>query len=265
MGCGAAAGYEVREDDAKAKRKKRKKLRQKPEDAESSDIGPGPRDYWELVRLLKSRPEEKTCKRLGMELEGMLMDLQEPSRGGPASSGCLFAAPCDWRRSSKGGGEPAEVTQPELLEWDALLCGPDGTPYEGGVYYLHLKFPTKYPQEAPMARFVTPVWHPNIDAESGKICLNVLQEEWSPTLNVSSLLLCISALLSQPDPEDPLNHAAAEMMHFKPSEFTSKARRWTDRYARDEGPLDFVLLLAEARALGAGNQGADDDPDDALK
>eukprot|EP00929_Paragymnodinium_shiwhaense_P039217 TRINITY_DN20627_c0_g1_i1.p1 TRINITY_DN20627_c0_g1~~TRINITY_DN20627_c0_g1_i1.p1 ORF type:complete len:260 (+),score=51.68 TRINITY_DN20627_c0_g1_i1:121-900(+) len=252
MGCGASAGYAIHadgeEDRGTASRSSKSKKRKKKlrDEAPKPPRAPaGPRDYWELVGLLRGCARVQACRRLAGELEGMLKDLRDASRGDAASGGCLFAAPCEFRHSGAGPEGEAAASSAELLEWDALLCGPEGTPYEGGTFYLRLCFPASYPHEPPVARFVTPVWHPNIDADTGKICLNVLAEEWDSLLTTPSLLMCISALLAQPDPEDPLNHQAAEMIHFKPREFVDKARRWTERHANEAGPLDFILLLAQ--------------------
>ena len=59
-------------------------------------------------------------------------------------------------------------------ELEALLVGPDDTPYAAGVFRLRVSVPPRYPFEPPRVRFVTPVYHPNIDSE-GRICLDTLK------------------------------------------------------------------------------------------
>jgi len=61
----------------------------------------------------------------------------------------------------------------------------------------------------PKVHFNTPIYHPNID-HLGRICLDILKKKWSPALQIRSVLLSIQALLSSPNPEDPLNNEAAE-------------------------------------------------------
>jgi len=60
--------------------------------------------------------------------------------------------------------------------FNVIIFGPDGSPYEGGLFHLELFLPEKYPIEPPKARFLTKIYHPNID-KLGRICLDVLKKE----------------------------------------------------------------------------------------
>jgi hypothetical protein len=57
------------------------------------------------------------------------------------------------------------VSEDDLLYWEALIQGPEGTPFEGGVFPAELKFPKDYPLAPPSMRFLGEVWHPN-----GTVC-----------------------------------------------------------------------------------------------
>ena len=61
----------------------------------------------------------------------------------------------------------------------------------------------------PKVRFVTKTYHPNID-KVGRICLDILKDKWSPALQIRTVLLSIQALLSCPNPDDPLDTGVAE-------------------------------------------------------
>lgn len=51
------------------------------------------------------------------------------------------------------------------------ILGPEGTPYEGGVFEIDIDIPKQYPFEPPKMKFSTKIWHPNISSQTGAICL----------------------------------------------------------------------------------------------
>ena len=53
------------------------------------------------------------------------------------------------------------VSEDDIFTWEAMIQGPDGTPYEGGVFPAELKFPKDYPLAPPTMKFLGEVWHPN--------------------------------------------------------------------------------------------------------
>ena len=61
---------------------------------------------------------------------------------------------------------------------------------------------------APKVRFLTKIYHPNVD-KVGRICLDILKDKWSPALQIRTVLLSIQALLSSPNPDDPLDNDVA--------------------------------------------------------
>eukprot|EP00494_Astrolonche_serrata_P009238 UN09289 len=72
------------------------------------------------------------------------------------------------------------------MHWDATVNGPENSPYEGGTYKLKITFPQNYPLRPPKLKFVTKIYHCNINHETGAICLDILKGKWSPVLTIST-------------------------------------------------------------------------------
>jgi ubiquitin-conjugating enzyme E2 D/E len=117
-----------------------------------------------------------------------------------------------------------------LFEWEAVILGPIGTPYEGGVFYLNISIPSNYPFKPPIVIFKTKIYHPNIN-NTGNICLDILKGNWSPALTISKILLSICSLLSDPNPNDPLVPEIANLLKSDPDLYFKTAKDWTSIYA----------------------------------
>lgn len=102
-------------------------------------------------------------------------------------------------------GITATPHEDNLRYFDVTIDGPESSPYEHGKFKLELYLPDEYPMIAPKVRFLTKIYHPNID-RLGRICLDVLKANWSPALQIRTILLSIQALLSSPNPDDRSNY-----------------------------------------------------------
>eukprot|EP00466_Bigelowiella_natans_P018350 jgi/Bigna1/58084/fgenesh1_pm.52_\ len=118
----------------------------------------------------------------------------------------------------------------DMFHWTATLMGPPNSPYDGGLFFLEVRFPPNYPFKPPMIRFQTRIYHCNINSK-GEICLDTLQNAWSPVLSISKILLSISSLLTDPNPEDPLVPDIAHLYKTNRQLHDDTARQWTRKYA----------------------------------
>lgn len=114
--------------------------------------------------------------------------------------------------------------------WRGVLLGPADSPYAGGTFHLGIQFPADYPFRPPHVYFNTRIYHPNINS-TGAICLDILKTQWSPVLTVGKLLLSISSLLTDPNPEDPLVAEIARQLKADRIAYEETARTWTRLYA----------------------------------
>ena len=124
----------------------------------------------------------------------------------------------------------AEIVDEDYYHWKGSLKGPHGTPYENGIFYMDIRFPLDYPFSPPKIVFTTKIFHPNIN-DSGNICLDILKDNWSPVLTITKIILSISSLLSDPNPDDPLVNEIAELYRNDYDAWFTKAEQHTRKWA----------------------------------
>ena len=151
-------------------------------------------------------------------------------------------------------GVEANPDPDNLRSLKVKIAGPVSSPYQGGVFFLELFLDENFPMKPPKARFLTKIYHPNID-KLGRICLDILKDKWSPMLCIQTVLTSIQALLSTPNPDDPLANDVAE--HWKKDEKDAKrtAKEWTEISANEE----------RNKELEAELEAADDDSDEDIE
>ncbi|KAK8070931.1 hypothetical protein PG997_011134 [Apiospora hydei] len=149
-------------------------------------------------------------------------------------------------------GISAVPHEDNLRYFDVEIHGPSGSPYEGeppdnlrlraanymhtpfrGVFKLELFLTDDYPMVPPKIRFLTKIYHPNVD-KLGRICLDVLKNNWSPALQIRTILLSIQALLGAPNPDDPLAADVAKDWKEDENRAIATAKEWTSKYAVPE-------------------------------
>lgn len=156
------------------------------------------------------------------------------------------------------------VSEDDLLHWEALIQGPEGTPFEGGVFAAELRFPRDYPLAPPSMKFIGDVFHPNgtslsrhtprnirIDADdcacppvypTGLVCISILHppgddpnhyehasERWSPIQSVEKILISVMSMLAEPNDESPANVEAAKMWRERRGDYEERVREGVRR------------------------------------
>ena len=122
----------------------------------------------------------------------------------------------------------------DMMEWEGTILGPEGTPYEGGIFQLELAFPPEYPFKPPKVKFLTRVYHMNVDSNGG-ICLGILKgDNWSPATKMPDLMKQIHQLFSEPNPSDPLEAEIAQLYSEDKDKHDATAKEMTQKYATGE-------------------------------
>jgi ubiquitin-conjugating enzyme E2 D/E len=118
----------------------------------------------------------------------------------------------------------------DLFAWEGCIFGPEDSPFHGGVFKLSIQFPVDYPFRPPHVKFLTKIYHPNINSV-GLICLDILKTQWSPALTISKVLLSITSLLTDPNPDDPFVPDIANLYKQDRAAYEERARNYTMQYA----------------------------------
>jgi ubiquitin-conjugating enzyme E2 M len=122
-----------------------------------------------------------------------------------------------------------KTCQTEFPDKDDLLnfklaIQPDEGFYKNGRFTFNFKVGPNYPHEPPKVKCETMVYHPNIDLE-GNVCLNILREDWKPVLTINAIVYGIQYLFLEPNPDDPLNKDAAEVLRQNRRLFEQNVQR----------------------------------------
>jgi len=114
----------------------------------------------------------------------------------------------------------------DFYNWEANIIGPSNSVYQGAIFHLTLTIPENYPFKPPKIKFTTPIYHPNIN-KFGDICLDTITTNWSPIMSIGKVLLSICSLLTDPNPDDPLEPQIAELYKNNRAEYNRNARLFT--------------------------------------
>ncbi|KAG5343113.1 Ubiquitin-conjugating enzyme E2 8 [Termitomyces sp. Mn162] len=142
-----------------------------------------------------------------------------------------------------------------MQEFYVRFFGPTETPFQGGVWKIHVELPDQYPYKSPSIGFMNKIFHPNIDELSGSVCLDVINQTWSPMFDMINIFeVFLPQLLRYPNPNDPLNGEAAALLMRHPKEYETKIATITE----------YVQRYATKEAADALTDGNDEDEDEEM-
>ena len=128
-----------------------------------------------------------------------------------------------------------------IFEWRCSLMGPKDTSYNGGLFFLKVKFPDDYPAKPPEVCFKTPIYHININPHKpkteekgaeglGHVCISTLNW-WKDTYTMREVLVNIFGLFYMANPDSPYGVERADEFRFERAVYEEKVKYFTKKYA----------------------------------
>ncbi|XP_026156317.1 uncharacterized protein LOC113126493 [Mastacembelus armatus] len=121
-------------------------------------------------------------------------------------------------------------SESDFTFWKILMEGPPDTPYEKGVFELFCQFGPDYPVKPPTVRFVTRIYHCNINSV-GRICHNIFDRNYNAQITMRDILDAMYGLLIAPEPQDPLDSILAEEFLTSQKMYEQQAKKQTEETA----------------------------------
>ena len=118
----------------------------------------------------------------------------------------------------------------DLYHWIGVIRDLKDTPYEGGSFYIQIIFPQDYPFKPIKNRFITKVYSCNI-SEKGGHGLDIDKDNWSPAMTLRKLMLCLTSMLQDANPDDPIRPELARLYKEDRKTYEKNAREETKKHA----------------------------------
>jgi ubiquitin-protein ligase len=85
-----------------------------------------------------------------------------------------------------------------------------GSVYSDAIFECLIKVSPGYPFKPPEMYVMNRVYHPNVDIDTGLVCMEILQEpHWKPVMTLNSIIFAFEILIYEPNlnyvPANPIN------------------------------------------------------------
>ena len=146
----------------------------------------------------------------------------------------------EFKKNKPLGGIGGPINE-DLKNWEITIPGPVDSPFEGGKFKIKIEIPDDYPNNPPKCRFLTKVFHPNINFKEGNICANFLKKaegatdlyaSWTNKKTICDVIVLLYGLLKKPNQDSPLNTNAHDLFEKDKNRYEQLAKSFTNKFAK---------------------------------
>nr|AAA32901.1 ubiquitin conjugating enzyme [Arabidopsis thaliana] len=116
-----------------------------------------------------------------------------------------------------------DTVNDDLQMFYVTFHGPTDSLYQGGVWKIKVELPEAYPYKSPSVGFVNKIYHPNVDESSGAVCLDVINQTWSPMFEYCEKYAKPEEILSDDDDDDSMSEDGSDSDDDDDDEIVGKA------------------------------------------
>eukprot|EP01101_Sappina_pedata_P006898 TRINITY_DN3537_c0_g1_i1.p1 TRINITY_DN3537_c0_g1~~TRINITY_DN3537_c0_g1_i1.p1 ORF type:complete len:282 (+),score=79.66 TRINITY_DN3537_c0_g1_i1:55-846(+) len=161
----------------------------------------------------------------------------------------------DLKKNPVGGFSVDLPNDNDMFTWEVYVQGPTDTIYEGAAFRALLRFPSDFPYTPPKMIFTSEVWHPNVywgGKKAGEVCISILHppggspdapdecesdaERWNPAHSVTTIILSVISMLSDPNFSSPANVDASVQWRNDLEKFKERVRQTVVKSHRELPP-----------------------------
>ena len=124
-------------------------------------------------------------------------------------------------------------------KWKCSMIAPQDSLYYGGIFFLHIIFPKDYPNKPPEIKFITPIYHINVNhieqpgCPLGKVYLTALNN-WNSKYRIKGILPNVFALFYIYNIDHPYGNDKLNEIKNNQTLYEEKIKYFTKKYAGPE-------------------------------
>jgi len=123
------------------------------------------------------------------------------------------------------------INENDCTTWKIIYVGEEDTFYHGKAWILYVVFGEEYPLKPPTVRFLSNIYHININTD-GKICHEILTNAWQSETTMRTILDSIAVLIKYPNPLNALDSVKGSLFMENKDNYYAQVEEWTRKFGK---------------------------------